>query len=81
MAFGYRQMDQLFTMGFEGTSVSPQIPSLIKDYNLGSIILIAKNLKCADCRFRFWSDASQLSLSCFLFSAPLWPLGFVQFLS
>lgn len=39
-------MGQLFMMGFDGTSVSPQIRSLIEDYHLGSILLTAKNLKC-----------------------------------
>lgn len=39
-------MGQLFMMGFDGTSVSPQIRSLIEDYHLGSILLSAKNLKC-----------------------------------
>ena len=43
---GYRQMGQLFVMGFDGTSVDPQIRSLIEDYHIGSIILTAKNLKC-----------------------------------
>jgi hypothetical protein len=33
-------------MGFDGTSVSPQIRSLIEDYHLGSVLLSAKNLKC-----------------------------------
>ena len=32
-------------MGFDGTSVSPQIRSLIEDYHLGCILLSAKNLK------------------------------------
>ncbi|KMU81958.1 beta-hexosaminidase, variant [Coccidioides immitis RMSCC 3703] len=45
---GYRQMGQLFVMGFDGTSVDPQIRSLIEDYRLGSIILTAKNLKSAE---------------------------------
>ncbi|EEP76790.1 conserved hypothetical protein [Uncinocarpus reesii 1704] len=45
---GYRQMGQLFVMGFDGTSVNPQIRSLIEDYHLGSIILTAKNLKSAE---------------------------------
>ncbi|KAK2741583.1 hypothetical protein FQN57_005566 [Myotisia sp. PD_48] len=45
---GYRQMGQLFVMGFDGTSVDPQIRSLIEDYHLGSIILTAKNLKSAE---------------------------------
>lgn len=39
-------MGQLFMMGFDGTSVSPQIRSLIEDYHLGSVLLSAKNLKC-----------------------------------
>jgi hypothetical protein len=41
-------MGQLFMMGFDGTSVSPQIRSLIEDYHLGSVLLSAKNLKCID---------------------------------
>lgn len=40
-------MGQLFMMGFDGTSVSPQIRSLIEDYHLGSVLLSAKNLKCS----------------------------------
>ncbi|WEW59048.1 glycoside hydrolase family 3 protein [Emydomyces testavorans] len=43
-----RQMGQLFVMGFGGTSVDPQIRSLIEDYHLGSVILTAKNLKSAE---------------------------------
>ncbi|KAJ5658091.1 uncharacterized protein N7484_001740 [Penicillium longicatenatum] len=43
-----RQMGQLFMMGFDGTSVSPEIRSLIEDYHLGSILLSAKNLKSAE---------------------------------
>lgn len=39
-------MGQLFMMGFDGTSVSPEIRSLIENYHLGSILLTAKNLKC-----------------------------------
>lgn len=39
-------MGQLFMMGFNGTSVTPEIRSLIEDYHLGSILLTAKNLKC-----------------------------------
>lgn len=39
-------MGQLFMMGFDGTSVDPQIRSLIENYHLGSILLTAKNLKC-----------------------------------
>ncbi|KAL4902495.1 hypothetical protein BDW74DRAFT_157902 [Aspergillus multicolor] len=50
-----RQMGQLFMMGFDGTSVSPEIRSLIQDYHLGSILLTAKNLKSAE-------DATRLVL-------------------
>ena len=39
-------MGQLFMMGFDGTSVSPQIRSLIENYHLGSVLLSTKNLKC-----------------------------------
>ncbi|KAJ5092213.1 hypothetical protein NUU61_007083 [Penicillium alfredii] len=43
-----RQMGQLFMMGFDGTSVNPQIRSLIEDYHLGSVLLTAKNLTSAE---------------------------------
>ena len=33
-------------MGFDGTTVTPEIRTLIEDYHLGSILLTAKNLKC-----------------------------------
>ncbi|BDD57911.1 hypothetical protein MAP00_003233 [Monascus purpureus] len=46
--FAYRQMGQLFMMGFDGTSVTPQVRSLIEDYHIGSILLSAKNLKSAE---------------------------------
>lgn len=39
-------MGQLFMMGFDGTSVSPQVRSLIENYHLGSVLLSTKNLKC-----------------------------------
>ncbi|KAL4888115.1 glycoside hydrolase superfamily [Aspergillus ambiguus] len=42
-------------MGFDGTSVSPQIRSLIENYHLGSVLLTAKNLKSAE-------DATRLVL-------------------
>ncbi|KAH1805833.1 hypothetical protein KXX19_004010 [Aspergillus fumigatus] len=41
-------MGQLFMMGFDGTSVNPQIRSLIENYHLGSVLLTAKNLKSAE---------------------------------
>ena len=42
----WRQQGQLFMMGFDGTSVTPQIRKLIQEHHLGSILLTAKNLKC-----------------------------------
>lgn len=33
-------------MGFDGTSVTPHIKTLIEKHHLGSILLTAKNLKC-----------------------------------
>lgn len=39
-------MGQLFMMGFDGTTVNPQIRSLIENYHVGSVLLTAKNLKC-----------------------------------
>ncbi|KAF1978505.1 glycoside hydrolase [Bimuria novae-zelandiae CBS 107.79] len=39
---------QLFMMGFDGTSVTPHIKTLIEKHHLGSILLTAKNLKSAE---------------------------------
>ena len=33
-------------MGFDGTSVTPHIKDLIETHHIGSILLVAKNLKC-----------------------------------
>lgn len=33
-------------MGFDGTTVTPPIRTLIEDHHLGSVLLTAKNLKC-----------------------------------
>ncbi|EFE37525.1 hypothetical protein TRV_07866 [Trichophyton verrucosum HKI 0517] len=49
---GYRQMGQLFVMGFDGTTVDPQIRSLIEDYHLGAILLSAKNLNYLAVRYK-----------------------------
>ncbi|TKA76470.1 hypothetical protein B0A49_02234 [Cryomyces minteri] len=43
-----KTLGQLFMMGFDGTSVTPQIRQLIQDHHLGSILLTAKNLKSAE---------------------------------
>lgn len=34
-------------MGFDGTSVTDQVRTLIEKYHVGSILLKAQNLKCA----------------------------------
>ncbi|EOD47482.1 putative beta-n- protein [Neofusicoccum parvum UCRNP2] len=39
-------LGQLFMMGFDGTSLTPQIRELIEKHHIGSILLTAKNLKC-----------------------------------
>jgi hypothetical protein len=39
-------------MGFDGTSVNEQVKVLIEKYHVGSILLTAKNLKCAVPCFR-----------------------------
>ncbi|KAF2843452.1 glycoside hydrolase family 3 protein [Patellaria atrata CBS 101060] len=41
-------LGQLFMMGFDGTTVTPQIKTLIEKHHLGSILLTAKNLKSAE---------------------------------
>ncbi|KAK4619738.1 Beta-hexosaminidase [Fulvia fulva] len=43
-----KTLGQLFMMGFEGTTVTPQIKKLIREDHLGSILLTAKNLKSAE---------------------------------
>ncbi|KZF22841.1 glycoside hydrolase family 3 protein [Xylona heveae TC161] len=43
-----RSMGQLFMMGFDGTTVTPQIRALIEKHHLGSVLLTAKNLKSAE---------------------------------
>jgi len=46
-----RQLGQLFMMGFDGTTVTDQVRVLIEKYFVGSILLTAKNLKCATLLF------------------------------
>jgi beta-N-acetylhexosaminidase len=43
-----RTLGQLFQMGFDGTTVTPQIRQLIQQHHIGSILLTAKNLKSAE---------------------------------
>ena len=35
-------------MGFDGTSVTPHIRTLIEEHHVGCILLTAKNLKCEE---------------------------------
>jgi beta-N-acetylhexosaminidase len=41
------QIGSLLSMGFEGTTVTPQVKSLIEDYRVGAVCLQARNLKSA----------------------------------
>jgi beta-N-acetylhexosaminidase len=41
-------------MGFDGTSVTPQIRELIEKYHIGSILLTAKNLKSKKIALSAW---------------------------
>ncbi|KAF2453363.1 glycoside hydrolase superfamily [Lineolata rhizophorae] len=43
-----KTLGQLFMMGFDGTTVTPQIRTLIEKHHIGSILLTAKNLKSAE---------------------------------
>ncbi|KAF2672960.1 glycoside hydrolase [Microthyrium microscopicum] len=43
-----RTLGQLFMMGFDGTTVTPQIRELIQSHHIGSILLTAKNLQSAE---------------------------------
>ncbi|GAB7363431.1 hypothetical protein MBLNU230_g3707t1 [Neophaeotheca triangularis] len=43
-----RKLGQLFMMGFQGNSVTPQIRKLIQEHHIGSILLSAKNMKSAE---------------------------------
>ncbi|CAO2647748.1 Nn.00g086700.m01.CDS01 [Neocucurbitaria sp. VM-36] len=43
-----RTMGQLFMMGFDGTSVTPHIKTLIEEHHVGCLLLTAKNLKSAE---------------------------------
>ena len=52
-AWIYRQLGQLFMVGFDGTSVNDQIKALIETYHCGNILLTTKNLKCVKVNERF----------------------------
>ncbi|NGZ03830.1 MAG: beta-N-acetylhexosaminidase, partial [Nitrospira sp. WS238] len=41
------QIGQLFMIGFDGTTVSPDLASFITEYKPGGIILFARNLESA----------------------------------
>ncbi|EKV07339.1 Beta-N-acetylglucosaminidase, putative [Penicillium digitatum] len=43
-----KQVGQLFTVGFYGCTLSPEIKTLIHDYHVGGIVLFSRNLKNAE---------------------------------
>ncbi|HSQ51208.1 MAG TPA: glycoside hydrolase family 3 N-terminal domain-containing protein, partial [Nitrospiraceae bacterium] len=42
------KIGQLFMVGFVGTSVTPDLASLIKEYKPGGVILFSRNLECVE---------------------------------
>ncbi|KAF2747267.1 glycoside hydrolase family 3 protein [Sporormia fimetaria CBS 119925] len=56
-----RTMGQLFMMGFDGTTVTPQIETLIKRHHLGCILLTAKNLKSAEDTTKLCYDLQKIA--------------------
>jgi beta-N-acetylhexosaminidase len=42
---GLRELGQLFIIGFQGTTVSPEFASLLKEYRPGGVILFRRNLQ------------------------------------
>ncbi|KAA1474062.1 glycoside hydrolase [Dentipellis sp. KUC8613] len=42
-----RELGQHFVLGFHGTDVSPEIETLIRDYYLGNVILMRRNVQSA----------------------------------
>ena len=45
MGLSREQIGQLFMVGFDGTSVSPELASFIKTYKPGGVILFSRNLE------------------------------------
>lgn len=41
----YDQIGQLFMIGFDGTAVSPELASFLKEYKPGGVILFSRNLE------------------------------------
>ena len=56
-----QQIGQLFMLGFEGTSVSPELSRLLKEYRPGGVILFARNLERADQIVALTNELQQLS--------------------
>lgn len=48
MTMSREQIGQLFMVGFEGTSVSPDLASFIKECKPGGVILFSRNLVCVE---------------------------------
>lgn len=49
-------------MGFDGTTVTPHIRTIIEEFQVGSILLTAKNCKCEEPDLRH--DAMELCKRC-----------------
>ncbi|MGX7030161.1 beta-N-acetylhexosaminidase [Vagococcus zengguangii] len=43
-----KKVGSLFVIGFEGTSVSPELRQLMTDYHIGSVILFSRNITSAE---------------------------------
>lgn len=56
-----RTMGQLFMMGFDGTTITPQIKTLIEKHHLGCILLTAKNLKSAEDTTKLCYDLQKIA--------------------
>ncbi|KAI5294302.1 hypothetical protein KEM52_004302 [Ascosphaera acerosa] len=48
MGDAIRQVGQLFMVGFDGTTVTPQIRTLIEQHHVGCVMLAAKNFQSAE---------------------------------
>jgi beta-N-acetylhexosaminidase len=57
------KLGQLFIVGFDGTSLTPQLESFFKQYQPGGILLLSKNIQNADQLKKLISDLQNLSLT------------------
>jgi len=57
------KLGQLFIVGFDGTSLTPQLESFFKQYQPGGILLLSKNIQNANQLKKLISDLQSLSLA------------------